>query len=329
MNTRKFGSLIVAAYCAVTIVPAKAEDNKTKEQVESKVSANEADMETARKAVRDSIANFDDEKALKTLKDLLPKLSADEAQKVLNSGDMLEENDLPKSPEAIKARKEGTDRDERLARAMAALHAIHGKQALSEKRYKEAIAHYQHAVRLDDKNPKIYATAGLELGDTSDPVLCSIGWPYLIKARDLGYKGAPVLDALIGMMQCTGGSAEQGVASMEKALPEVSGDGDSMKQIRQGITLKIAAAKESLEKSAKASVTAAKRTYSFAPDTLAVIVATNKDASIMKLAISGSHDPDGGKQDGVDDGIVEMPMDKVASGAKIGDFYPTGSTKTQ
>ena len=51
------------------------------------------------------------------------------------------------------------------------------------------------------------------------------------------------------------------------------------------------------------------RLYKMPDGTAAVVVSVREDNTITKLALYGGHDPDNGKQDGIDDGIIEVSRD--------------------
>jgi hypothetical protein len=141
----------------------------------------------------------------------------------------------------------------------------------------------------------------------SEPVLCKQAQHELEVAEKLGCDD-PRLPGLKGIVQAELGQYDAALIQLKDALKSVD---PSMQKWQHDLQAEIAKV-EAIKKSQKPpTVPPEKRKYNIPDGAAALILHVDHVKKLTTMKFSDGHDPDRGKQDGLDDGIIEMPSTTV------------------
>lgn len=149
----------------------------------------------------------------------------------------------------------------------------------------------------------------LELLATKDPIQSRLAEQELEQAENLGstdYR-IPAWKAVAAIQM---GRQTKGLAALRNSIKKFPA-GAKYESFSREMTAFADDLEKKLAQRTPAPVPAEKRKYELPPGTAAIVAEKDLSTGLVTMAISGGHDPDGGKQDGTDDGIIQVLWENI------------------
>jgi tetratricopeptide (TPR) repeat protein len=194
------------------------------------------------------------------------------------------------------------------------LHIKYARALAASGKFDEAVAEHKQAIKIDPKNPDVHLFYGMTLVGSIDPIMCNAAVREFTEAQKLGATDFRI-PGMLALALVNSGNLEDGLTELRKAgaIPDAPGEPPSWKQQLSGQAAQVEAI---LKSRPPAPVPPEKRHYDMPKNAAGVIVRVDEKRKLVTLCLRSRHDPDKGAQDGVDDGIIEMPMPKEPSSSK-------------
>lgn len=187
------------------------------------------------------------------------------------------------------------------------LHVNLGNALLELNKTDEAIQQYQLALKINPKEPRAHLNLARALIDKGSPIDAFVAIDELKKTEQLGLKLSSML-SLQAKANVNLGNFKEARSLMTDFLATIPNDADSQDR-RKAVQAIIESIDNIISKRDQAAVPTPpqKRHYELKSGTQYIITKMDKDRHLVTMASSDKQDPDGGKQDGFNDGIFEMP----------------------
>lgn len=167
----------------------------------------------------------------------------------------------------------------------------------------------------DGQDGQSHISQALELLATKDPIQSRLAEKELEQAESSGstdYR-LPSLKALAAMQM---GRQTKGLAALRDAIKKIP-PGAKYESFSKEMTAAADDMEKKLAQRAPSPVPAEKRKYVIPPGTAAIIAEKDNQTGLVTMAISGGHDPDGGQQDGTDDGIIQVLWENINKPSEV------------
>jgi tetratricopeptide (TPR) repeat protein len=234
-------------------------------------------------------------------------------ENLLGVGRELEPKDL--TGQAAVDRNNGTDTEVRVRRCIAQFNLLRAKDLLLAGRYDLALSHYRRAEALDGQNSILHWCAATEMMEQNNPYLANLALEHLQKARELGFESV-TMPGLVGIAYLQAGNLEAGLSALWSAIATIPNCPEN-NAFRSAILDSIVDAVRVRNPQAMAPVPVACRKYSLGVGTKFWVVKKDRVQRLVTLAIMSRRDPDGGAQDGVNDGIIQVPIELSNDGRYV------------
>lgn len=191
------------------------------------------------------------------------------------------------------------------------LHLLFGTILLRSGNWPNALSEFDAAKAISPKDPAPFETAALQLINTRDPLLTYMGIKYINGAIELGSRDPKIsLHKALGLSIL--GEKQEGLRLLRTCYAKLSRHGQKDRETETNLAGAIQDLEHEIAARKPAAVPPEKRRYDMSSGMAAVVIGVSRDGKISKLAIFGGHDPDGGKQDGNDDGLIETPTEGLS-----------------
>lgn len=194
-------------------------------------------------------------------------------------------------------------------RRSAKLHLMYA-QALSDTG--EVLFAFEEGAKARDLAPKdaeLLTRYGEILVQSKNPVLCSSALKVFQSAKDAGSTDYR-LPALTSVAEILMGREAKGLAHLRDSIRSIPLN-NSSKEFVKGMENIADQVQRKIESKPPAPVALKDRKYEMKPNVSCVIADRSEDGSIVTVKVADGHDPDGGAQDGTDDGIIELLWDNL------------------
>lgn len=195
------------------------------------------------------------------------------------------------------------------------LHLILCKSLLATGAMTAAVDECRKAEKLAPDDAGLLMELGDALAQTGDPVLSNFAVIIFNKAEKLGLKNYR-LAAMQALASYQMGQQKDGLRRLKESILSITAD-KTHEKFLQEMKNKAAEFSAKMQSRPKASVPAKERTYQMNSGTAAVVAESDETTGIVTFGIMGGHDPDGGKQDGCDDGIIQVDWHKITQPSEV------------
>jgi tetratricopeptide (TPR) repeat protein len=187
-----------------------------------------------------------------------------------------------------------------------------GDKLLGEGKWPQALTEFDAAMTLDPKKIEPPIDCAAKLSSKGDPLLCYMALRYLKAASLLNAQDQRVILLKANVEQKLG-NKKAALALFEQDRAIILADKTNKGDDAMLLETMIKDLKRQIDTAKPPPVKVEDRHYEM-NNVAAVYITTG---AICKLAIYGGHDPDGGKQDGTDDGIIEFKKENINSPDKV------------
>lgn len=186
------------------------------------------------------------------------------------------------------------------------LHVNLGNALLGQGKFEDALPEFNRAIAINPKEPRAHYNCARALLETRNPIYSSVALEELKTTEDLGLHLAntPFLKAKANIDLGRLDEAKNILASFLATCPNDQAHEEDRKMAQgavESLTQEITRRKQEVP-----PTPAEKRHYELKDGTQYVIVDVDKEKHLVTMACSDRKDPDGGAQDGHNDGIIEM-----------------------
>jgi hypothetical protein len=195
------------------------------------------------------------------------------------------------------------------------LHFIACKSFIGSGKLSSAMEECLKVDKLAPNNAKQLLGLGEILVKSGDPVLSNFALRNFNRAESLGLKDyrIPAMQALAAYQM---GKQKEGLGLLKKAIEGITPE-SSHATFLQEMKRKANSIESNLRTRPAAPVPAKDRKYEMSSGTTSVIAEKDEANGTITMGIMGGHDPDGGKQDGCDDGIIEFNWKNITQPSEI------------
>lgn len=202
------------------------------------------------------------------------------------------------------------------------VHVNLGNALLGLGKIDESIPEFDRAIRINPKEPRAHYNLARALLEKHNPVFASVALNELKTSEQLGLKlrRLPILKAQANIEMGLLPEAKEIFSSLLSTYPDDAAHGSDRKVLQSAID---SLDREIAVRNREVPPTPPeKRHYELKPGTRYVIIRVNEDKHLITIANEDKQDPDGGKQDGRNDGIIEMPEANLSEQVKAkGEVY--------
>lgn len=214
--------------------------------------------------------------------------------------------DTDKPEKAVEAFRKAIELNDRRGLDGAQVRVNLGNALLALDRTDAAITEYQRAVKIDSNEPRAHFNLARALLRKDSPYLAAIALSHLNTAGELGLTLPEVWKyrAQAYAMTRRYEEARQELAEYMKELPDTAASAEARRKVEDLI-----AALSKPPPEHPGLVPVKKRRYKLSRDQGYAVIDVDEPRGLIKLVTVDEKDPDGGLQDGVNDGFFEMRIE--------------------
>lgn len=219
-------------------------------------------------------------------------------------------SELDQTDRAIESFKKAIELNDRAGVDVAQLRVNYGNALVNLGRYDEAIREYRRAIQVDPSEPRAHFNLGRAYLRKESPFMAAMALPAFSRAEKLGLN-MPSLRKFRAEAFVRLHMHERARRELTAYLTDLPSRADTT-ELRSRV-------KEMIDKLAEAPVLpdgpvpAKRRRYSLDKNLAYVIVDSDSIRHMLTLTSEDEKDPDGGLQDGSNDGFFEMTMEDFHS----------------
>jgi tetratricopeptide (TPR) repeat protein len=195
------------------------------------------------------------------------------------------------------------------------LHVIACKAYMASGNLSAALEHCIKVEKLASQDAQLLMEFAEALQRSGDPVLSNFACKNFEKAKKLGLKDyrIPALQALASYQM---GKQKEGLRLLKEAIAQIPTDKTNAPFVQE-MKQKAELFENKMQQRQAAPVAVAQRKYEMKSGTVSVVAERDETTGAIVMGIMGGHDPDGGKQDGCDDGIIEADLHNLTQPSQI------------